>query len=60
MTEYLHKARTQDGQTVSHRIRRPRGTLQSLKALFTANRDSTRTETFTSTPCPEPCWMARR
>ncbi len=53
--EYLHKARIQDGQTVSHRIRRPRGTRQRLKALFTAHRESIRTETFTSTPCPEPC-----
>ncbi len=52
--DYLHKARTQGAQAVSHRIRRPRWTLQGLRALF-AYRDSTRTERLTSTPCPEPC-----
>ena len=52
--DYLHKARTQGARAVSHRIRRPRWTLQGLRALF-AHRDRTRTERLTSTPCPEPC-----
>ncbi len=52
--DYLHKARTQGALTVSHRVRRPRWTLQGLRALF-GHRDGTRTERLTSTPCPEPC-----